>query len=96
MSKKIYVGNMNYNTTEDSVRDLFSNYGEVLSVNMITDRYTGRFKGFAFIEMETDDEANNAINSINGQELDGRELRVAEARNRDSRDSHSRRRYSSY
>ncbi len=96
MSKKIYVGNMNYNTTEDSIRDLFSNYGEVLSVNMITDRYTGRFKGFAFIEMETDDEANNAIKSINGHELDGRELRVAEARNRDSREGHSRRRYSNY
>ncbi len=96
MSKKIYVGNMNYNTTEDSIRDLFSNYGEVLSVNMITDRYTGRFKGFAFIEMETDDEANNAIKSINGHELDGRELRVAEARNRDSRDGYSRKRFSNY
>ena len=91
MSKKIYVGNMNYNTTEDSLRDLFGSYGDVVTVNMITDRYTGRFRGFAFVEMESDESAQKAINEINGKELDGRELKVAEARSRDS--YNNRRRY---
>ncbi len=95
MSKKIYVGNMNYNTTEDSLRDLFSGYGDVTGINMITDRYTGRFRGFAFVEMETDEEAKKAIDGINGKELDGRELKVAEARSRESYNN-NRRRYQEY
>ncbi len=80
MGKKLYVGNMNYDTTEDSLRSMFSNYGEVVSVNVVADKYTGRSRGFAFVEMDTDDSAKAAIESANGQELDGRALKVAEAR----------------
>ena len=54
MGKKIYVGNLNYDTTEDSLRSMFANYGEVVAVNLISDKYTGRSRGFAFVEMDTD------------------------------------------
>ena len=60
MAKKIYVGNMNYNTSEDTLRQLFAQYGEVMSVNVITDRYTGRAKGFGFVEMASEDAARAA------------------------------------
>jgi RNA recognition motif-containing protein len=86
MAKKIYVGNMNYNTTEDTLRQLFAQYGEVTSVNVITDRYTGRAKGFGFVEMATDDAARAAMAALNGRELDGRQLKVNEA-NEKPRDS---------
>jgi RNA recognition motif-containing protein len=79
MSKKIYVGNMSYNTTEENIRTLFAQHGEVISVKAITDRMTGKSKGFAFVEMENDNEAKAAINAINGQDLDGRSLKVNEA-----------------
>ena len=79
MAKKIYVGNMNYNTSEDSLRQTFAQYGEVVSVNIITDRYTGRAKGFGFVEMATDDAAKAAMAALNGKELDGRQLKVNEA-----------------
>ncbi|MFN2107387.1 MAG: RNA recognition motif domain-containing protein [Candidatus Promineifilaceae bacterium] len=84
MSKNIYVGNLSFNATEDQVRDLFAQYGTVNSVNMIMDRDSGRFRGFAFVEME-DSAANAAINSLNDTELDGRKLRVNEARPREER-----------
>jgi cold-inducible RNA-binding protein len=80
MAKKVYVGNLNYRTTENALRDLFAEYGEVESVNVITDRNTGRSKGFGFIEMATDEQAREAIAGLNGKTLDGRELNVAEAR----------------
>ena len=85
MSKKVYVGNMNYSTAENQLRDLFAQYGEVSSVNIIIDRYTGKAKGFGFVEMPNAEEAKKAIEALNDQELDGRPLRVNEARPRDPR-----------
>ena len=79
MAKKIYVGNMSYNTSEDTLRQLFAQYGEVVSVNVITDRYTGRAKGFGFVEMASDDAARAAMGALNGREVDGRQLKVNEA-----------------
>jgi RNA recognition motif-containing protein len=79
MAKKIYVGNMSYNTSEDTLRQLFAQYGEVVSVNVITDRYTGRAKGFGFVEMASDDAAKAAMTALNGREVDGRQLKVNEA-----------------
>lgn len=80
MAKKVYVGNLSYDTTESSLRELFAAHGEVVSVNVVTDRYTGRPRGFAFVEMTTDEAAGAAIAALNGQEVDGRQLKVAEAR----------------
>jgi RNA recognition motif-containing protein len=82
MAKKIYVGNMNYDTTEETLRQLFSAHGEVTSVSVVTDRYTGRAKGFGFVEMATDEAARAAITALNGKEVDGRQLRVNEANER--------------
>ena len=82
MSKKIYVGNLSYNATETQVKELFEEYGAVQSVAWITDRDTGRFRGFAFVEME-ESSANAAIKSLNNQLIDGRELRVNEAKPKD-------------
>ncbi|WP_374688483.1 RNA recognition motif domain-containing protein [Promineifilum sp.] len=84
MSKKVYVGNLSFNATEDQVRDLFSEFGAIQSIAMINDRDTGRFRGFAFVEME-DSAANAAIKALNGKEVDGRELSVNEARPREER-----------
>lgn len=77
---KLYVGNLSYDSTEDDLRDAFSNYGEVASVNLITDRDTGRPKGFAFVEMASSDDAQAAMQSLNGSELGGRQIKVDEAR----------------
>ena len=86
MSKKIYVGNMNYETTEDNLNELFSQYGEVVSTKIIEDQFTGRSKGFAFVEMNDEDSAISAISALNGKEYLGRELKVNEASKlRDSR-----------
>jgi len=82
MSKKIYVGNMNYATTEDQLGELFAEFGNVSSVDIIVDRFTGQGKGFGFVEMENEDEAMAAIAALNGRELDGRQLRVNEAKDR--------------
>ena len=79
MAKKLYVGNLAYNTTEDGLRNLFSEFGTVDSVKIIFDRVSGNSKGFGFIEMNTDEEANAAISGVNGREFDGRQLRVNEA-----------------
>jgi len=81
----IYVGNLSYNTSEDSLRNAFEGYGEVASVNVIKDRMTGQSRGFAFVEMPSDDQAQSAIDGLNGQELDGRQLRINIARRRDER-----------
>lgn len=86
MSKKVYVGNMNYSTQEQQLRDLFAQYGEVLSVNIIVDRYTGKAKGFGFVEMNTDEEARAAIEALNGFEFMARQLRVNEAEDKPRRD----------
>ncbi len=84
LSKKIYVGNLSFQATEDQVRGLFTEFGNIESLAMINDRDTGRFRGFAFVEME-DSAANAAINALNGKEFDGRELTVNEARPREER-----------
>ena len=85
MGKNIYVGNMSYDTTQDQLQALFEAHGEVSSVNVITDRYSGRPRGFAFVEMATEQAANAAIAALNGQEVDGRALTVNEAKPRESR-----------
>jgi cold-inducible RNA-binding protein len=77
---KLYVGNLPYNTTEDDLRNLFSQYGGVDSVAVITDRETGRSKGFGFVEFGNDSEARSAIQALSGQEYGGRALTVNEAR----------------
>jgi RNA recognition motif-containing protein len=82
MAKKLYVGNLNYATTEADISDLFGTVGEVLSVNLITDRMTGRSKGFAFVEMSEASAAQQAIDQLNGRDVDGRPIKVAEARPR--------------
>ncbi len=79
MSKKIYVGNLPFSSTEGDLRSLFARHGDVASVNVIMDRETGRARGFAFVEMEQEDSAREAIRSLDGTELDGRSLRVNEA-----------------
>ena len=84
MSKRIYVGNLSFQTTEGDLSNLFEQVGQVDSVNVITDRDTGRSKGFAFIEMSNDD-ADKAITQFNGTEIDGRTLTVNEARPREER-----------
>ncbi|MCL2193903.1 MAG: RNA-binding protein [Treponema sp.] len=86
MAKKLYVGNLSYNTTEDSLRSCFANYGNVVSAKIITDRETGNSKGFGFVEMGSDEEANAAIAGTNGAELDGRQIRVNEAMDKPRRD----------
>lgn len=85
MVKKVYVGNMSYDTTEDKLRDLFEAHGEVTSVNVVTDRNTGRPRGFAFVEMATDEAARAAIAALDGQMVDGRPLKVNEAKPREAR-----------
>ena len=86
MSKRIYVGNLSYQTTESELTNLFEQAGQVESVNIITDRDTGRSKGFAFVEM-AGDEADKAIAQFNGAEVNGRALTVNEARPREERSS---------
>ncbi|CAA6806962.1 MAG: RNA-binding protein [uncultured Campylobacterales bacterium] len=82
---QIYVGNISYNTGEESLESLFSKYGTVESVKIITDRDTGRAKGFGFVAMADDASGQKAIDELNGQEFDGRALRVNEARPREQR-----------
>lgn len=82
---QIYVGNISYNTTEESLESLFGTYGTVGSVKIITDRETGRAKGFGFVAMDNDSEGQKAIDELNGQDFDGRALRINEARPREER-----------
>jgi len=82
----IYIGNLSFDTTEDELRQAFEGFGEVSTVNIITDKYSGKPRGFAFVEMPDKDQATAAISGLNGQELSGRELNVNEAKPRtDSR-----------
>ena len=82
MSKKIYIGNLSFNTTDAELRRLFEQHGSVDSVSVIMDRETGRPRGFAFVEMSDASSAAAAIQTLNGRELDGRSLRVNEAQER--------------
>jgi cold-inducible RNA-binding protein len=80
MAKKLYVGNLSYQMTEDSLKDIFSPIGEVLSAKIITDAATGRSKGFGFVEMASDEDANKAIADLNGTNVMDRAINVSEAR----------------
>jgi RNA recognition motif-containing protein len=79
----IYCGNLNWQTTEEGLQTAFEEYGEVSSVTIIKDRYTGQSRGFGFVEMPNDTEAQAAISAMNGKELDGRPLRVDQAKPRE-------------
>ncbi|MGD9146453.1 MAG: RNA-binding protein [Anaerolineae bacterium] len=85
MSTNLYVGNLNYDTTEDTLRGVFAEHGEVESVRVITDRYTGRSRGFAFVEMASEEAAAKAISELNGKPVDDREIRVDKAKPRSDR-----------
>ena len=80
MAKKLYVGNLPYTTTDDQLRDMFSAVGAVDSASVLMDKFTGRSRGFGFVEMPNDDEAMAAIEKFNGHEMDGRAIVVNEAR----------------
>lgn len=80
MEKKLYVGSLSYDTTEDSLKDLFSGAGTVDSATIIMDKISGRSKGFGFVEMSSEDEAKKAIEMFNGKDLDGRSIVVDEAK----------------
>lgn len=85
MAKRIYVGGLPYSATEDELQDLFARSGTVTSATVVTDKYTGQAKGFGFVEMSTDEEANAAINALNGTTMGGRTLTVNEAKPREDR-----------
>ena len=80
MTQRLYIGNLSYDTTEQSLRDLFSQAGEITSMDVITDKYTGKGKGFAFVEMSTDAATQEAVNRFSGHELDRRSIIVNLAR----------------
>ena len=76
MAQKLFVGGLSFNTTSDSLREFFSQSGAVVSANVITDQFSGRSKGFGFVEMESSEQAQHAIAQLNGRELDGRQITV--------------------
>jgi len=80
MAKKLYVGGLPYTTTDEELKSKFSEFGSVSSANVITDKFTGRSRGFGFVEMENDEEAQSAIEKLNGSDFGGRNLTVNEAR----------------
>ncbi len=80
MTKKLYVGGLSYDTSDNTLENLFTQYGAVESARVITDRDSGRSKGFGFVEMSNDSEASSAINSLNGTNFEGRTITVNEAR----------------
>lgn len=82
MAVQIYVGNLNYSMTEEALQELFAKYGEVVSAKIIKDRYSGRSKGFGFVEMENKDDGEKAVQELNESEVDGRNVRVNFARPR--------------
>jgi RNA recognition motif-containing protein len=91
----IYVGNLHFNVNEDELRKAFEEYGEVASVKIITDKYSGRSKGFGFVEMSNDKEAQEAINNLNGTEIKGRAVNVNQAREKENNTGGERRNYRS-
>lgn len=80
MGAKLYVGNLPYSVTEERLQQHFAQHGSVVSARIITDKFTGRSKGFGFVEMSSDDEAQRATNALNGTEFEGRNIVVSEAR----------------
>ncbi len=93
MATKLYVGNLSYDTTEDQIKELFSQAGSVVSVDLIADKHSGRSKGFAFVEMGGDEAAKTAITTLNDKEIDGRNIIVNEAKPREDRPSGGSRSY---
>ncbi len=85
MGRRIYVGNLSFSVDSSSLEEWFANHGTVESAQVITDRDTGRSKGFGFVEMASDEEAQAAISALNGQEMEGRAIKVNEARPRENR-----------
>jgi RNA recognition motif-containing protein len=85
MSAKLYVGNLSFNTTQQDLEQMCGEFGTVESTNIIEDRDTGRSRGFGFVEMSTNEEAQNAISALNGKDIDGRSLTVNEAKPREDR-----------
>src|SRR5436189_1644050 len=85
MATKLYVGNLPFNTTENELQELFSQAGAVQEVTLMQDRFTGKSRGFAFVTMSSDEEAQNAISKLNGHSIEGRSLTVNEARPREAR-----------
>jgi cold-inducible RNA-binding protein len=85
MASKLYVGNLSYQTESEGLRTLFAQFGEVVSATILTDRDTGRSRGFGFVEMASEDAAAAAIQALNGSEFEGRNLKVNEARERTDR-----------
>ena len=85
MAKKLYVGNLSFEVTEETLSNLFTEFGTIVSANLITDRQSGRSKGFGFVEMETDEAAQAAIDKLHETEQDGRNIIVSEARPREER-----------
>ena len=85
MTQRLHVGNLSYDVTEQKLRDLFSQAGEIASVDMITDKFTGKAKGFAFVEMATDAATQDAISRLDGYSLDDRNIAVSVARPREDR-----------
>ncbi len=85
MSTKLFVGNLSFNATENQLQDLFAPHGNVLEVDLIMDKFSGRPRGFAFVSMETKEGADAAVQALNGKDLDGRALTVNEARPREER-----------
>lgn len=85
MGTRLYVGNLSFNTPESDLTGLFSQVGQVVNCNLITDKFTGKSRGFAFVEMSTQDEANKAIEQFNGTDFQGRALTVNEAKPREDR-----------
>ena len=96
MSKKIYVGNLNYATTESTLRNIFSQYGTIVSAVIIKDRFTEQSKGFGFVEMADEQSAAAAIAALNGKEIDGRRVRVNEAEEKPARPRFNRDRDGGY
>jgi RNA recognition motif-containing protein len=85
MAKKLFVGNLPYSTNDQSLGDLFSPFGSVASAQIITDKFSGRSRGFGFVEFDNDDEAQKAVDEMNGKDIDGRQIVVNEARPREER-----------
>ena len=83
--KKLYVGNLNFQSTDEDLKSLFAEFGQVNNVSIVMDRQTGRSRGFGFVEMEDDNSAQAAIDALDGRELDGRNIKVNEARPRPPR-----------
>jgi cold-inducible RNA-binding protein len=85
MAKKIYVGNLSFNTDDDQLAQIFQPFGQVSSSHVIKDRFTGRSRGFGFVEMDSNEEADKAIAALNSKDVDGRSLKVSEAQPREDK-----------